>query len=50
MDLELYASKIVDQLIRIKDRHRDILMADEINALNAACNLLYKNRKELKKE
>ena len=49
-DLELLASTTVDQLIRIKDRHRDILMADEINSLNVACNLLYKNRKELKQE
>ena len=50
MDLELYASKIVDQLIRIKDNHRDILMADEINTLNAACNIIYHNRKVLVKE
>ena len=49
-DLELLASKTTDQLIRIKDMHRDVLMADEINALNTACNLLYKNRKELKQE
>lgn len=47
-NLDLIASTTVDQLIRIKDRHRDILMADEINTINRACNLLYKNRKELK--
>jgi hypothetical protein len=47
-NLELIASRTVDQLIMIKDRHRDILMADEINTLNRAANLLYKNRKELK--
>ena len=49
-DLELIANKTVDDLIRIKDRHRDILMADEINTINAACNLIYHNRKELKRE
>lgn len=47
-NLELIASTTVDQLIRIKDRHRDVLMADEVNTINRAANLLYKNRKELK--
>lgn len=50
MTTEQLANKTVEELIRIKDRHRDILMADEINALNNACNLLYHNRKGLKKE
>ena len=49
-NLELLASTTVDQLIKIKDRNRDILMADEINTLNRAANLLYHNRKELKTE
>ncbi len=49
-DLELLASTTVDQLIRIKDRHRDILMADEVNTINRAANLIYHNRKELKQE
>ena len=50
MDLEIKVQITVDELIRIKDRHRDILMPEEINALNDACNLLYKNRKLLKKK
>lgn len=49
-DLELYASKIVDELIRIKDMHKDIFYADEINTINNACNLIYHNRKVLEKE
>lgn len=49
-DLELYAGKIVEELIRIKDRHRDVLYADEINTLNNAANLIYHNRKELKRD
>ena len=49
-DLELIASTTVDQLIRIKDRHRDILMADEIRMLNTACNLLEHNIDKLEKK
>ena len=49
-DLELYAGRIVEQLIRIKDMHRDVLYADEINTLNNAANLIYHNRKVLEQE
>ena len=30
-NMELYAARIANQLDIIKDRHRDVLMADELN-------------------
>lgn len=49
-NLDLIASTTVDQLIRIKDRHRDILSLEEIETINRSANLIYKNRKLLEKE
>lgn len=48
--MELYATRIANQLDVIKDRHRDILMADELKTISAAVNLIYKDRKLLEKE
>ena len=49
-NMELYAARIANQLDIIKDRHRDVLMADELNTISAAVNLIYHNRKVLEKE
>lgn len=49
-ELQVYANGIVEALISIKDRNRDKLSLDEIDALNGACNLIYHNIKELKTE
>ena len=48
-DLSTYAEVIVDELNGIKDRRRDVLTHEEIDSLNDACNLIYNNRKEIKK-
>ena len=49
-DLEQHANIIVEQLIRIKDIHRREFTRREIDTLNDACNLIYHNIKELKRE
>lgn len=49
-DLKLYANSLIDQLIRIKDTHRDVLYADEIKSINNICNLVSHNIQELKRE
>lgn len=49
IDVRVYASTLVDQLIRIKDRHRDVLSCSEVDVINDACNLIDHNLKELKK-
>ena len=48
-DLEVYASTLVDELIAIKDHHKDVLNRSEVDSINDACNLIYHNRKEIKK-
>lgn len=47
-DIGVYANCLIDELIRIKDRHRDILNSTEIDTINDACNLISHNIKELK--
>ena len=50
MDLEMYANRIVDELILIKDRHKQDFRRDEVETINNAANLIYHNRKVLEKE
>lgn len=48
IDVAVYANMIIDQLIAIKDRHRDVLNSTEVDTLNNAANLIEVNIKELK--
>ena len=48
IDVTVYTNTLIDQLIRIKDNHRDILTRTEVDALNAACNIIEHNIKELR--
>lgn len=50
MDIRTYANTLIDQLIRIKDNHRDVLTFDEIEHLNDACNLISHNLERLEEE
>ena len=50
MDKEIIrvkANTLIDQMIHIKDRHRDILNSTEIDAINDTCNLISHNIKYL---
>jgi hypothetical protein len=47
-DVGVIANVIIDELIAIKDSHRDVLTSSEIDTLNDACNLISHNIKELK--
>ena len=47
-NISVYANTIIDGLIAIKDRHRDVLTSSEVDTLNDACNLISHNIKELK--
>lgn len=49
IDVAVYAHMVVDQLIRIKDNHRDILNNTEVDTLNDACNIIEHNIRELKR-
>lgn len=49
-ELETYANRLINQLNRIKDAHRDVLYADELNAINNICNLVAHNIKEIKEK
>ena len=48
IDVTVYANTLIDQLIRIKDNHRDILNRTEVNVINDACNIIEHNIRELK--
>ena len=48
--LRVKANTLIDQMIHIKDRHRDILNATEIDAINDTCNLISHNIKYLEEE
>ena len=48
-DIGVYANCLIDELIGIKDRHRDILSGTEIDSINDICNLVSHNIGELKK-
>lgn len=39
---------LVDKLINIKDKHRNVLSIEEVETLNAACNLIDHNLDKLK--
>lgn len=47
-DVGVIANVIIDELIAIKDSHRDVLTRSEIDTINDACNLISHNIKELK--
>lgn len=42
-DVRVYANDVVDRLIALKDMNRDKLSRSEIETLNDAANLIYKN-------
>ena len=48
MDIIAYANTIVEKLIALKDSNKGTLTRNEIDTLNAACNLIDHNREELK--
>lgn len=48
MDIQVYAQMLVDNLIRLKDTNRDNLTRNEIDTINAACNLIDHNKGALK--
>lgn len=48
INMQTYASGIIDKLIAIKDSNKDHLTRNEIDTLNAACNLIDHNKKDLK--
>lgn len=53
MDKEIVrikANMLIDQMIRIKDNHRDILTMTEIDAINDMCNLVSHNIDRLEVE
>ena len=49
-NVEQYANGLVERLISLKDSNRSNLTRSEIDTINDACNLIYHNRKELKRE
>lgn len=48
MDIIAYANTIVEKLISLKDSNKGTLTRNEIDTLNAACNLIDHNKKDLK--
>ena len=48
MDIIAYANTIVEKLINIKDSNKGTLTRNEIDTLNAACNLIDHNKEDLK--
>lgn len=49
-NVEQYANGLVERLISLKDSNKGTLTRSEIDTLNDAANLIYHNRKELKRE
>lgn len=49
-DVRVYANGVVERLIVLKDMHKDKLSRSEIDTLNAACNLIDHNIKEIVRE
>ena len=49
-DVHVYANVLVDELIAIKDRHRDVLNRTEVESINDICNLVTHNIKEIKRK
>ena len=47
-DVHVYANVLIDELIAIKDMHRDVLTRTEVESINDACNLISHNIKEIK--
>lgn len=50
MDLEMFANRLVEELILLKDMHKQELDKREIDTINNSCNLIYHNRKVLQSE
>ena len=48
-EIYTYANGLIDGLIYIKDRHRDVLLRAEIDNINNACNLIEHNIDVLKR-
>lgn len=46
-NVRMYANDVVERLISLKDRNRDKLSARDIDTLNDAANLIYKNIEKL---
>ena len=46
-DVQTYANMLIDQLIRIKDRHRSELSLAEVEVINDSCNLISHNLQKL---
>lgn len=44
------ANTLIDQMIQIKDKHRDILNMTEVDAINNMCNLVSHNIDRLETE
>lgn len=42
-DVRVYANDVVERLISLKDRNRDKLSRSDIDTINDAANLIYKN-------
>ena len=47
--IKVYANTLIDRLIFIKDRHKDIFNLMEIDTINDACNLIAHNIEKLEK-
>ena len=48
VNMQVYASGLIDKLIAIKDSNRNVLTKNEIDTINATCNLIEHNIEELK--
>lgn len=48
-NLNTYANTLIDELIKVKDHHRDVLSKSEIDSINDICNLVQHNLEELKR-
>lgn len=45
--IEVYAGELVERLICLKDTNRSTLTRNEIDTINAVCNILDHNKKRL---
>ena len=49
VNTKVYVNTLIDKLIAIKDSNRDTLTRNEVDTINAACNLLEHNIKRIEK-
>lgn len=48
VDMKVYANGLIDKLVALKDSNRKVLTKNEIDTINATCNLIEHNIEELK--